>query len=99
MLPRCFALLTLFALALPTFAADEPDPNAIRKAVTFYASFDDEVKGDVGGGQLTFDTRRLLGQSFPHCEGQERLRRRTRSGRCAAQQRPHLRTGERQLCL
>src|SRR5438552_6582534 len=57
MLPRCFACLALFALALPTFAADEPDEAAIRKAVTFYASFDEEVKGDFGGGQLTFDTR------------------------------------------
>ncbi len=57
MLPRSFALLTLFALAVPAFAADERNEKAIRKAVTFYASFDDEVKGDVGGGQLTFDTR------------------------------------------
>jgi hypothetical protein len=57
MLHRTLASLLLFATTIPTFAADEPDPNAIRKAVTFYASFDDEVKGDVGGGQLTFDTR------------------------------------------
>ena len=56
MLSRCLAFLTLFALALPAFA-DEAQENAVRKAVTFYASFDDEVKGDFGGGQLTFDTR------------------------------------------
>src|SRR5262245_5736597 len=37
--------------------AAEPDPDAIRKAVTFYASFDEEVRGDHGGGQLTADTR------------------------------------------
>lgn len=56
MLPRCLSLLLLFALVLPSFA-DEADEKAIRKAVTFYASFDDEVRGDFGGGQLTFDTR------------------------------------------
>ena len=56
MLSRCLAFLTLFALALPAFA-DEAQEKAVRKAVTFYASFDDEVKGDFGGGQLTFDTR------------------------------------------
>jgi hypothetical protein len=59
MLPRVFPLLgflSVFAVALPAFA-DEPDENAIRKAVTFYASFDDEVKGDFGGGQLAFSTR------------------------------------------
>src|SRR5262245_21777173 len=57
MLPRCCACLLLFVLALPALSADEPDEKAIRKAVTFYASFDDEVKGDFGAGQLTFDTR------------------------------------------
>jgi hypothetical protein len=56
MLSRCCALLILFALALPSFA-DEPDETAVRKAVTFYASFDEDVKGDAGGGRLTFDTR------------------------------------------
>jgi hypothetical protein len=55
-LTRCATLFTLFAVALPTFA-DEPDEKAVRKAVTFYASFDDAVRGDFGGGQLTFDTR------------------------------------------
>ena len=55
------------AIALAGFAAAlflitsgpaaEPDPDAIRKAVTFYASFDEEVRGDRGGGQLTADTR------------------------------------------
>lgn len=56
MLSRRLAVLTLFALALPAFA-DDAQEKAVRKAVTFYASFDDEVKGDFGGGQLTFDTR------------------------------------------
>lgn len=51
---RSLALLLLvLALAAPV-RADDAD---IRKAVTFYASFDAEVKGDAGGGQLTFDTR------------------------------------------
>ncbi len=56
MLARCLTPLLLIALALPT-RADEPDEKAIRKAVTFYASFDAEVKGDFGGGPLAFDTR------------------------------------------
>jgi hypothetical protein len=29
----------------------------LRKAVTFYASFDEEVRGDAGGGELTLSTR------------------------------------------
>jgi hypothetical protein len=33
------------------------DAKGLLKAVTFYASFDDDVRGDVGGGKLTFDTR------------------------------------------
>ena len=54
MLPRALLLsLALVAFAAPLRAADDD----IRKAVTFYASFDEEVKGDIGGGQLTFDTR------------------------------------------
>src|SRR5262245_23471587 len=31
--------------------------NDLMKAVSFYASFDEEVRGDVGGGGLTLDTR------------------------------------------
>lgn len=53
-------LLFLASLLLPVFAlptsADESN-ETLRKAVSFYASFDDEVKGDFGGGQLRFDTR------------------------------------------
>jgi Concanavalin A-like lectin/glucanases superfamily len=38
--------------------ADEPvDEAALRKAVTFYASFDEAVQGDFGGGELTLSTR------------------------------------------
>ena len=50
------ALLTT-DLLLSTARAEEPD---IRKAVTFYASFDEAVKGDFGGGDLNAGTR------FPH---------------------------------
>lgn len=33
------------------------DDAELRKAVTFYASFDAAVKGDIGGGELTLSTR------------------------------------------
>jgi len=56
MLSRCLSLLLLFALVLPSFA-DEADEMTIRKAVTFYASFDTAVKGDFGGGELALSTR------------------------------------------
>jgi hypothetical protein len=49
------ALALVFSSSLAT--AQPAGEDAIRKAVTFYASFDTEVKGDFGGGQLTFDTR------------------------------------------
>lgn len=50
---------TLIGLVLVlTYAASAVGADAdIRKAVTFYASFDEDVKGDIGGGQLAFDTR------------------------------------------
>lgn len=59
MFSRCCAILSLFAIGHPTFAVDEPkvSAGAIRRSVTFYASFDESVKGDFGAGQLTFDTR------------------------------------------
>lgn len=44
-------------LLLATGRADEAD---VRKAVTFYASFDEAIKGDFGGGDLDAGTR------FPH---------------------------------
>lgn len=47
--------LTMLAILLGTTPALAQD--AIRKSVTFYASFDEAVKGDVGKGQLTPDTR------------------------------------------
>jgi formylglycine-generating enzyme required for sulfatase activity len=50
------AAVLLFAAVLPSLA-DEPTEKDVRRAVSFYASFDEDVKGDFGGGQLTFDTR------------------------------------------
>lgn len=38
-------------------AVDLPSDAALRKAVTFYVSFDESVKGDFGGGDLTLSTR------------------------------------------
>ena len=51
--------LALFACGF-FFATGRADEAAVRKAVTFYASFDESVKGDVGGGELDPGTR------FPH---------------------------------
>lgn len=53
-LSRCLVALATVGLLLGTSRADE---NDIRKAVTFYASYDESLKADVGGGQLTPDTR------------------------------------------
>src|SRR5262245_17713763 len=50
--------LCLVLLRVPAPArAGEADEAAVRKAVTLYASFDDGVKADVGGGALTLGTR------------------------------------------
>jgi hypothetical protein len=53
-----------FSLALVVFglpaATGRADEAAVRKAVTFYASFDEAVKGDFGGGDLEAGTR------YPH---------------------------------
>jgi len=47
-------LKTAFLAGCLTFAAQESD---LRKAVTFYASFDASVAGDFGGGELALSTR------------------------------------------
>src|SRR4051812_7109801 len=49
-------LLALFILPAALLCAETKDAPDLRKAVTFYASFDEEVKGDAGGG-LTLSTR------------------------------------------
>lgn len=56
----------VFRLGLPLFvvgvvtATARADEATVRKAVTFYASFDEAVKGDFGGGDLAAGTR------YPH---------------------------------
>jgi hypothetical protein len=47
--------LALFATSLHS-AMGRADEAAVRKAVTFYASFDEAVKGDFGGGDLDAGT-------------------------------------------
>lgn len=38
-------------------ASTAQDPGTLKKAVTFYASFDEGTKADLGGGELTLSTR------------------------------------------
>ena len=49
-------LLLLFLLAWVGMAP-AADADALRKAVSFYASFDEAIQGDCGGGDLTLSTR------------------------------------------
>ncbi len=48
--------LALLAIGL-LIGSCRADENDTRNAVTFYASFDEGTKADIGGGQLTPDTR------------------------------------------
>src|SRR5262249_426615 len=52
----CLVALAALLIVRSGRAADV-DEAALRKAVTLYASFDEAVKADKGGGQLTPDTR------------------------------------------
>jgi hypothetical protein len=52
---RFLLLAVALCAALPAAPAQDRDP--LLSIATFYASFDKEVKGDHGKGQLTFDTR------------------------------------------
>ena len=57
---RAFLSIFLVSLALTSGLALEEkkmDTDAITKAVSLYASFDEEVKADVGGGDLALSTR------------------------------------------
>src|SRR5205807_464661 len=49
--------LVLLALLLRVSVIVADEPAELRKAVTFYASFDEEVHGDAGGGALEPGTR------------------------------------------
>lgn len=55
---RTAIFLALFSMC-PIFSqpASDADGNAVRKAVSFYASFDRAVRGDLGGGGLEPGTR------------------------------------------
>lgn len=53
---KTIALVCLILLASALSAADV-DETGLRKAVTFYASFDESPRGDFGGGELTLSTR------------------------------------------
>ncbi len=52
-----FSACLVVLLGLGLTGAAEPDAGSLRKAVTFYASFDEAVKGDAGGGVLIPSTR------------------------------------------
>ncbi len=53
---RSYLVLRAYAEAIDK-VLDADGGAALRKAATFYASFDDEVRGDAGGGELTPSTR------------------------------------------
>jgi hypothetical protein len=52
-----FWIPLLVTLPLPAARADEAPAETVRAAVTFYASFDEAVRGDFGGGSLEPQTR------------------------------------------
>jgi Concanavalin A-like lectin/glucanases superfamily len=56
---RCciFGLLLLACVTLASSTAAADPDEALHKAVTLYASFDEAVKADVGGGDLSLWTR------------------------------------------
>src|SRR5690348_1004691 len=55
---RLAVLVALLGLAAVAAGADtEADTGALLRAVTLYASFDEEVRADAGGGTLTLSTR------------------------------------------
>src|SRR4051794_2804773 len=51
------APLLLAGVLAPAAARAGDDEAAVRRAVTLYASFDEAIKADFGGGELTFSTR------------------------------------------
>jgi len=59
-LPRSFLVFAvglITTLLVDSMRAGEVNEKDLAQAVTFYASFDEAVKADRGGGQLTPDTR------------------------------------------
>src|SRR5262245_19073899 len=59
MIRRTLPILTLVLMpvALPLASAQEKPMSQLHQAVTFYASFDEKVAGDFGGGELSPRTR------------------------------------------
>jgi sulfatase modifying factor 1 len=49
---RLVVLLLLSVALVPCLSAADADEDALKKAVTLYASFDEAVKADYGGGDL-----------------------------------------------
>lgn len=58
MFTRVPVALALAALGLAPFCDEPSEERRIRDAVTLYASFDEDVKADVGGGERTLSTRK-----------------------------------------
>jgi hypothetical protein len=56
-LSRLFLLLAVVLVLAANVARGQDRDSELRKAVTFFASFEQEVKGDFGSGVLTPDTR------------------------------------------
>jgi hypothetical protein len=54
---RRATVLCCVLLATVAQGEEKADEAGLRKAVTLYASFDEEVKADLGGGKLTLATR------------------------------------------
>lgn len=53
---RCLLVMSGLMVTV-SWAPAEDAPGPLQNAVTFYASFDEAVKGDAGGGDLTLSTR------------------------------------------
>src|SRR5689334_18666657 len=52
-----FSITMVLPISTTSDAADDGATAAVHKAVTFYASFDEAVRGDFGKGGLELSTR------------------------------------------
>ncbi len=57
MLQRRFLVLGVFVMTATTVSRADEGASDLRQSVLFYASFDEAVRADLGGGQRTLDTR------------------------------------------
>ena len=55
-MPQARLLLVILIMAYPP-AMSAAEPDELRRAITFYASFDVKARGDRGGGELDLQTR------------------------------------------